>query len=199
MLPSIHPIRRDLFKLMVNHEYGFSSTNAVEVTRATLQARKEIHEIINALKLNGGVWKNLKVVATAEQIGTREGRRIRGLYTVTKEDLIKGARFDDAICRVTFGVDVHSVSKKEEEGENSPYNQNVRSKAYDIPLRALIAKDVGGLMMAGRCISGDFIAHSSYRVTGNAVIMGQAAGKTAAFASKNSLLPHEVDFKSLGI
>ncbi len=25
--------------------------------------------------------------------------------------------------------------------------------------------------MAGRCISGDFIAHASYRVTGNAVAM----------------------------
>ena len=29
--------------------------------------------------------------------------------------------------------------------------------------------------MAGRCISGDFLAHSSYRVTGNAVPMGEAA------------------------
>jgi hypothetical protein len=28
---------------------------------------------------------------------------------------------------------------------------------------------VDGLMMAGRCNSGDFIAHSSYRVTANAV------------------------------
>jgi hypothetical protein len=56
-------------------------------------------------------------------------------------------------------------------------------KPYDIPLRALIAKDVDGLLMAGRCISGDFIAHSSYRVTGNAVAMGEAAGVTAALAA----------------
>jgi hypothetical protein len=34
--------------------------------------------------------------------------------------------------------------------------------------------------MAGRCISGDFLAHSSYRVTGNAVAMGEAAGRHAA-------------------
>lgn len=58
MSPSIHPIRKDLFKFMTNHEYGFSPLNAADVTRATLQARKEIHEIVNALKLNGGVWKN---------------------------------------------------------------------------------------------------------------------------------------------
>jgi succinate dehydrogenase/fumarate reductase flavoprotein subunit len=62
----------------------------------------------------------------------------------------------------------------------------------DIPLRALIARDIPGLMMAGRCISGDFIAHSSYRVTGNAVAMGQAAGVCAALAAKNACLPQDV-------
>ena len=46
--------------------------------------------------------------------------------------------------------------------------------------------------MAGRCISGDFIAHASYRVTGNAVAMGEAAGAVAALAAKRGQLPHEV-------
>ena len=65
---------------------------------------------------------------------------------------------------------------------------------YDIPLRALIAKDVDGLMMAGRCISGDFLAHASYRVTGNAVAMGEAAGTVSAIAARDHQLPHEVDW-----
>jgi hypothetical protein len=47
-------------------------------------------------------------------------------------------------------------------------------------------------MMAGRCISGDFIAHASYRVTGNAVAMGEAAGAVAALAATSGRLPHEV-------
>jgi len=65
-------------------------------------------------------------------------------------------------------------------------------KPYDIPLRALIAKDVDGLMMAGRCISGDFVAHASYRVTGNAVAMGEAAGAVAAISALSKRLPHDV-------
>jgi hypothetical protein len=68
----------------------------------------------------------------------------------------------------------------------------VKVKPYDVPLRALIAKDVDGLMMAGRNISGDFIAHASYRVTGNSVAMGEAAGVTAALAAATTRLPHEV-------
>jgi hypothetical protein len=56
-----------------------------------------------------------------------------------------------------------------------------------IPLRALIAGDVDGLLMAGRCISGDFIAHASYQVTGNAVAVGQAA-----VAARSGRPPHEL-------
>ena len=197
-LPSIFPINHDLFMIMANHEYGFSSLDAKAISQATIQARLELHRIVDSLKSLGGVWQNLALVQTAEQIGVREGRRIHGLYTVTKDDLITGVRHEDAICRATFGVDVHSVSKKDEK-EAKNYNQGVRAKPYDIPIRALIAKDVGGLLMAGRCISGDFVAHSSYRVTGNSVAMGQAAGRLAAKAATQNVLPQDVPFKSLGI
>ena len=46
--------------------------------------------------------------------------------------------------------------------------------------------------MAGRCISGDFFAHASYRVTGNAVPMGEAAGKAAAASIAKGVMPHEL-------
>lgn len=65
-------------------------------------------------------------------------------------------------------------------------------KPYDISYRALVAKDVDGLILAGRCISGDFFAHASYRVTGNAVAMGEAAGSAAARCVKEGCLPHQL-------
>jgi hypothetical protein len=144
-----------------------------------MQGRREVNEIVRGLRSLGEPWSDLRLVATAEQIGVREGRRIHGLYTVTAEDLIQGKRHEDAVCRVTFGVDVHSTSLNHDT-QGKGYSRGVKSKAYDIPMRALIAKDVEGLMMAGRCISGDFISHSSYRVTGNSVPMGEAAGIAAA-------------------
>jgi len=187
--PGIYPIRNDLFMLMANHEYEVSSLDAGDVTRATLQARQEVFRIVASLQSLGGSWGGLRIVATGEQIGVREGRRIHGRYTLTQEDLVRGARFDDAVCRVTFGVDVHSV-KRAHEGQG--YSRGVRSRDYDIPQRCLIAKDVDGLMMAGRCISGDFIAHSSYRVTGNAAVLGEAAGRIAARAVERNVLPQAV-------
>ena len=128
---------------------------------------------------------------SAEQIGVRDGRRIVGRYVVNKEDLIKGARYDDAVVRATFGVDIHATTADHNQ-KAATHATGIKVKPYDIPLRALIAKDVDGLMMAGRCISGDFIAHASYRVTGNAVGMGEGAGVIAALAATSKRMPHEV-------
>lgn len=192
--PTIFRVRDGLYAMMANHEYGTLAIDAAHVTEATLQARREVHKLINSLKKLGGPWTNLEIVATAEHIGTREGRRILGRYQVTDEDLKKGARFDDGICHVRFGIDVHSTNPgKTKAIEKKPF----KSRPYDIPLRALIARDVTGLMMAGRCISGDFIAHSSYRVTGNAVAMGEAAGVASALATTTRKLPHEVPFSKV--
>lgn len=193
--PSIFEIHDGLYAMMANHQYNVSAIDAADVTRATLEARRENNAIINSLRKHGGPWKNIELIATGEQIGTREGRRIHGRYSVSDEDLKNGSRFVDGICRVTFPIDVHATDpNKTKEIEKKPF----RSQPYDIPLRSLMAKDVDGLVLAGRCISGGFIAHSSYRVTGNAVAMGEAAGVTCAVAAANGVFPHEVPFEELG-
>lgn len=190
-MPSFFVIRPDMVALMVNHQYNVSSTDADGITKATIEARDEVNRIIEGLRSLGGMWSNVRIVTTAAQIGIREGRRIHGIYTLTKEDLIKGAQFEDGVCNVKFTVDVHSLIK----GEGGGYsNSGVKMKPYQIPLRSLIAKDVNNLMMAGRCISGDFFAHASYRVTGNAVPMGEAAGRVAAKAALTNRLPKEVSW-----
>ena len=192
--PSIFEIHDGLYTMMANHQYNVSAIDADDMTRATLEARRENHAMISALRKLGGPWKDVEIVCTAEQIGTREARRIKGRYEVTGEDLKNGARFEDGICRVTFPIDVHSTNPgKTKEIESKPF----KSQPYDIPLRSLHAADVTGLMVAGRCISGDFIAHSSYRVTGNAVAMGEAAGVACSVAARENVLPHEVPFEAL--
>jgi hypothetical protein len=191
--PTIFRIHDDLYAWMINHEYGYSGIDAEQVTAATLHARGELHRLVDGLRSLGDPWKTVKIVATGAQIGVREGRRIHGRYCVSLDDMLKGVRHQDAVCRVTFGIDVHSTNIQHSTAiEARPVKQ--RTQPYDIPLRALLAKEADGLLMAGRCISGDFLAHSSYRVTGNAVAMGEAAGTTAALATKQQCLPHEVAF-----
>ena len=192
--PTLFRMRDDLFALMANHEYGIKGTDARDLTAATLRARRELHELIDGLRALGDPWANLRIVATSAQIGIREGRRIHGRYTVSDDDLRTGARHDDAVCHVTFPIDVHSTNPDREKGiEQKPF----KSQPYDIPLAALVARDIDGLLMAGRCISGDFIAHSSYRVTGNAVTLGEAAGRVAARAASTNRLPHKIAWREV--
>lgn len=191
--PTLWQVRDNLVCAMFNHEYGVKPFDAAQVTEATVRARREMNLMIEGLRKLGGPWEGIQIAATAEQIGVRDGRRIRGRYVMTQADLVEGARQPDAVTRATFPVDIHAASK-EDNKEKGYHNAGIRAKPYDIPLRALIARDVDGLMMAGRCISGDFIAHSSYRVTGNAVAMGEAAGVVAAIAARTGKLPHEVDW-----
>jgi ribulose 1,5-bisphosphate synthetase/thiazole synthase len=191
--PTLFEIYPDMFGLMVNHQYGQHPHDVCQITDATINARDEINRIIHALRHSGGIWEKLRLVATANHIGIRESTRPLGCYRVTLDDLIKGASHDDAVCRCTFGVDVHATSKTSADGgiEPSPVQ---RTLPYDIPYRALLSSQVDQLLFAGRCISGDFWAHASYRVTGNAVATGEAAGCAAALASARGCSPRALAF-----
>ncbi len=194
-MPTIFHIRDNIVLLMFNHEYGVRPDDADALTAATLHSRKEVFTIMRGLRKLGGPWENLQLVSSAEQIGVREGRRIHGLYTIVKEDLENGSRHADSVARVTFGVDIHALTRKKNETETIGRGGIKQFHPYDIPLRALIARDVDGLMMAGRCISGDFVAHASYRVTGNSVATGEAAGAVAALAAERNTLPQNIEWK----
>lgn len=54
------------------------------------------------------------------------------------------------------------------------------ARVPSIPLGALVARDFSHLLIAGRCISGDRMAQSAYRVQATCMGMGHAAGVAAA-------------------
>ena len=148
----------------------------------------EAFEVIEAHKRIEG-YERLSTVFTGSHIGIREGRRIFGEYRLTDEDILSGRRFDDAVCLVNFGVDVHRL-KSDDTDECS---RGYRTKPYHIPYRSLVARDCDNLLLAGRCISGDFYPHASYRVMGNMAATGEAAGYAAAESVKRGVLPRAYD------
>jgi hypothetical protein len=101
---------------------------------------------------------------------------------VSADDITAGRKFDDGICLVGLPVDIHGLAAKDEAVSRG----GLVTRPYHIPLRSLISNRYENLGFAGRCIDGDFYAHASYRVTGNAVPMGEAAGTAAAIACEGS-------------
>jgi len=178
--PSIQPINGGIFILSANQEYGKSGCNALELTEATINARKEVYELVRTLKEKvPDKFGGITLVSTPECIGVREGRRIHGRYTINVDDMINGREQPDAICKVRYWVDIHSL---ENDGGKGFTDDGVKAQPYDLPFRSLLPVDIDNLVLAGRCISGDFYAHASYRVAGNMAPVGEAAGIMSAYS-----------------
>jgi len=192
--PTLFLVRPGNIIMMANHEYGYRKPDAQVLTEATIRGRAENLNIVRALRSLGKQWQSLELMAQSARIGVRESRRIHGLYCVTEDDLVRGARFADGVCRVSFCVDIHALDPSRGKGIEA---SAIKVKPYDIPLRALIARDAPNLMMAGRCISGDFAAHASYRVTGDAAALGEAAGIAAAAAVRLDVPPCQLPFAEI--
>jgi len=124
-------------------------------------------------------FKNSYVCQIAPQIGVRESRRLIGQYILTKEDVLSGKKFDDAILDSNWPIDIHP-------SKMGTASRNLRAPNkgdyYQIPLRSLLPKEneITNLIVAGRCLSATFEAQGSARIQANCWAMGEAAGLLAA-------------------
>ena len=179
-----------LWNIGMNFQYDVMPDNIRSLSLAVSRGRGESFEFIEEHRKVAG-YDKLYTAFTSSHLGIREGRRIFGEYRLTDVDILEGRRFDDGICLVTFGVDVHKLKSD----DTDECRRGYRTKPYNIPYRALVPKGCTNLLLAGRCISGDFYPHSSYRVMGNMAATGEAAGYAAANCAKDGRMPRDLDGK----
>lgn len=191
---NIARINESLYYISINHQYGGRFDSACDLTKATIEARKEIYETVKALKKYGGPFEKITLATTPQMIGVREGRRIKGKDSVTIDDLLNGNVQSDSVCTVTYWVDIHSLTKDNKKGFSG---DNITVKPYGIPMGALIPENTENLLLSGRNLSGDFYAHASYRVVGNMGSTGQAAGAMAHVMDKNKISSYDIKFEMI--
>jgi len=123
----------------------------------------------------------------------RDSRRIVGDYTLTKEDVLSGRRFDDGIGRYGSVVDVH-----DKDGKQSLLLAEVGGSGwFHIPYRTLLPLGIRNLLVAGRCISADYVAQGCTRSQAACMMTGQATGTAAALAVKAGVEPRAVEIATL--
>ena len=66
-----------------------------------------------------------------------------------------------------------------------------------VPYRSLLPQGVEGLLVAGRAIGGDKIAHAATRNMACCAVAGQGAGVAAALSVKSDVRLNEVDLSAL--
>ncbi|MFB3883196.1 MAG: FAD-dependent oxidoreductase [Armatimonadota bacterium] len=131
-------------------------------------------------------------VYLAPRIGVREANRIVGEWVMREQDLRDGVFPEDTIAIADYGLDIWQPRAKGQRG-STVEEFGMETARYGIPYRALVPRDVDGLLVAGKCMSGTHIAQSSFRVQPIVASAGQAAGVAAALAAKHNTQPRRVD------
>ena len=167
-------------------------TNAEDVTRAEIIAREQVFEMYNFLRENFEEFAESTLISTGMQIGVRESRMIEGEYTLTKEDLLSCARFEDSIAVCNYDIDIHSP-----DGSGTSHYYFPKGEYYTIPYRCLIPKNAENFLVAGRCVSATHDAQASLRIMPTCATLGEAAGVAAVLSLLNDARVRDVDITNL--
>jgi FAD dependent oxidoreductase len=165
-----------------------SSINALELSEAEIDARRQLREYLIFLRKHAPGFENARIHSIAHHIGVRESRRVRGIEYIGVEAFETAQKFPDAIAKVTYPIDIHNPS-----GSGTIIKHLPQGDWYEISYGCIVARDVANLLVGGRPISVDHALHSSCRVMPPACSIGQAAGTAAAMCIKEQITPAELD------
>ena len=169
---------------------GTDSTDTRSLTRAEIEARKQIDDICKYLIAYVPGFENAYLAQTAPFLGIRESRRIVGQYVLTEEDVLSCRRFDDAIGLGSYPVDLHHPG-------DDDCTMKWCGDCYDIPYRCLLPRGPDNLLVAGRCISTTHEAMAATRVMPTCMAIGEAAGRAARMAVQQGIRPADIDVAAL--
>lgn len=121
----------------------------------------------------------------------RESRRIAALKTIREQDISslyqKGPRaayFADSVGIGLYAIDIHGCSAEDFASGAKP---------FQVPLGALISKNIVNLLAGSKDIGTTHITNGAYRLHPIEWAIGEAAGEAAAFALDRRATPAEID------
>lgn len=161
-----------------------------DLTYAEFNGRLQIREYERFVKDYVEGFEDAYIIDTAAQIGIRQGRSIECEYTLTNDDVVNAKKFDTAIARSAWPIEVHG-------GSAGVKVVNLDDDYYEIPFEVMLPKKVDNLFVVGRCISAEHEALASARVVAQCFEEGFAAGYAAHLCVKNKITPREVDVKEV--
>ena len=162
-----------------------SGISLLDISNAILELYRQIEANADFLKECIPGFEDSYINGISSMLGVRETRHILGDYFLTGEDVMKGKKFDDSIAVDMAAMDIHDVKGSLLKFENYP--------PYEIPYRSLVPKKIEQLLIAGRCISNDHVAHGRTRNIPACMATGQAAGIAAGIAVKTGIVVRKVD------
>ena len=154
--------------------------------------RKQVQQGVEILQKYIPGFENCYLIESSPKVGRRESRRIKGLYTMTGDDIRSQRQFDDVIAQACYQIDIHGPTDDSFQLVKIP-----SGKHYDIPYRSLIPCNCDNLLVAGRCVSASHEALAAIRVQPICMAMGQAVGTAAAMCAAEDRRPMDLNVQLL--
>ncbi len=161
------------------------------LTEAEMAGRRQALEYVRFLVDRVPGYERASLVAFGTGIGVRETRRVHGDYRLTRDDVLAGRTFPDAVGLCGAPIEDHRI------GADTVWRYLPDGAAVGIPYRTLLVRDAANVLVAGRCFSATHDAHASVRSMAQCMAMGQAAGTAAAMAVADEIQPRHVALTDL--
>ena len=126
----------------------------------------------------------------------RESRRIEGLYSPDFIDAVEGTHYEDIISRARSDFDPHyvGISELSRCGFLLPHSNML---TVEIPYRAIVPKELDGLLISGRAISQSQNHLQITRMSPDLIVLGYLTGQIAADIALKGIQPRDYDISHL--
>jgi hypothetical protein len=134
------------------------------------------------------------------QLYIREGRRMIGLYVMKEGDLQTNRTKADSIAMGSYNSDSHNVQRVvlPDGSARNEGDVQVAVRPYEIGFGTIIPqRQQTGNLLVPVCFSASHVAYSSLRMEPQYMMIGQAAGDTAALALRSGKPVADVDITQL--
>jgi ribulose 1,5-bisphosphate synthetase/thiazole synthase len=164
------------------HLAGCDGTDPDSLTRFEIEGRRQVMLAIEALRRYTPGCAAARLRNLGMTIGIRDTRKIDAAYNITEADVFGEARFQDSIGIYPEFIDGYGVLVLPTTG-----------RYMHVPYRAMLPKGVKNLLVTGRAIGGDRMAHAATRNMACCAVAGQGAGIAAAISIQSGRELERVD------
>ena len=172
-------------------------TDAESLTKGVFTCHSQIIPIIKFLREYVPGYENCWLMSSASLIGIRETRHFEGVESLSKDDILEAKFYDNwVVKRAWFNFDVHNLTGSSLDKTGVQHGWKQRNE-YTIPYGCLLPKNIEGLLLSGRNISGSHLAHSNFRIMSVCIAIGEAAGVAAALSVKQNISLKDVNVKEI--
>ncbi len=161
---------------------GYDCTDVRDLTRAEIEGRRQALLAIEALRRFAPGFGGARLRTFGMTLGTRDSRKIIGRYDLAARDVREEGRFADSIGIFPEFIDGYGILVLPTTG-----------RYFQVPYGALVPRGVANLLVAGRCVAGDKVAHAATRNQMCCAVTGQGAGVAAAVSLKDGTTTAGVD------